>query len=879
MASSSLIGILRVLLTANTAEFDASMKAASTRMGAVGTQATALGTTLTTGLAQPIAAVATGSVQAAGTIDTAFSGVGKSLPKAFKEFTTGAEKVTRLTSTVDGLRTSLNGLNLAGVAATFVQFAVAAEGAVVAMRGWLTLAPLASGEAGVLAMAMGALTTTLQLAAAGFVGWQIGRWIDEATGASDAVGQLTANIGEYLGLLAQGAGAEYAAAATAAKSAEARRASGAAAADAAAQLAALTREADALFGRDAIARAQTMATALGDLTNIARLTTDKQKELQKAVGDALAAYQALGQRAPAQIVAIGRALDALIPQQVKAPAVTEQAIVDQTKAVRAYYNFLGEREIENVQREQEAAERQKAIWRDYYNFVGERRMEDDARAEASRRQQEFAATARFGTPLVDGFHPPVAEVRAAGVSLGGLMLGGMGDVFSKQLGSTLMAAVTGGGKILESVGSLIGTSATSGLAKMLKLAGPWGDLLAGAGAVLGPLLDKLFGGVSQEVLQARQSLTGFQAELRKSLTPAQQLEAQGQDWKKDVIAVRDAYLATGRSAEAALRIVEQLWDTDHPERMQAAIEEINAVLREQGAIAADNEHAAADAARAREDELADLRGQLTDLQQEATVDWTRMQDAAKKYGVDLNSLGDQFQGERIHASAQAILDDFTLLTKKGASVGGVLFGMRDEITALVKDAIAFGTALPENFRPLVEELQRSGNLVDENGEQLTDLSRLRFGDPIVANLDRVATALETVTRRIEELVGTIAGPLVDAFTKIPTHIDLEFDRHFNDPPVNVPMMAEGGIVTAPTLAMIGEGPSPEAVVPLHRLGDFDRGGDIVVMPFLPITDPYAAAEEAAIQFRRRVGGDQHGMRATIERVIEDYLRTYAPARA
>jgi hypothetical protein len=46
---------------------------------------------------------------------------------------------------------------------------------------------------------------------------------------------------------------------------------------------------------------------------------------------------------------------------------------------------------------------------------------------------------------------------------------------------------------------------------------------------------------------------------------------------------------------------------------------------------------------------------------------------------------------------------------------------------------------------------------------------------------------------------------------------------------NIPMLAQGGIVTGPTLAMIGEA-GPEAVVPLSRAGEFGMGsrGDIYV---------------------------------------------------
>jgi hypothetical protein len=41
---------------------------------------------------------------------------------------------------------------------------------------------------------------------------------------------------------------------------------------------------------------------------------------------------------------------------------------------------------------------------------------------------------------------------------------------------------------------------------------------------------------------------------------------------------------------------------------------------------------------------------------------------------------------------------------------------------------------------------------------------------------------------------------------------------------NIPMLANGGIVTGPTLAMIGEGNGPEAVIPLSRMAEFGMGG-------------------------------------------------------
>ena len=64
-------------------------------------------------------------------------------------------------------------------------------------------------------------------------------------------------------------------------------------------------------------------------------------------------------------------------------------------------------------------------------------------------------------------------------------------------------------------------------------------------------------------------------------------------------------------------------------------------------------------------------------------------------------------------------------------------------------------------------------------------------------------------------------------------IGLPFGKKFDvNPPdlPHIPALAEGGIVTSPTLAMIGEGNGPEAVIPLSKLGSmgFGGGGGITV---------------------------------------------------
>jgi hypothetical protein len=69
---------------------------------------------------------------------------------------------------------------------------------------------------------------------------------------------------------------------------------------------------------------------------------------------------------------------------------------------------------------------------------------------------------------------------------------------------------------------------------------------------------------------------------------------------------------------------------------------------------------------------------------------------------------------------------------------------------------------------------------------------------------------------------------------------------------NIPMLAEGGIVTGPTLAMIGEGNGPEAVIPLNRMGEFGMGGGGGITINVNGADPQAVVD-ALRRYQRQNG--------------------------
>ena len=88
-----------------------------------------------------------------------------------------------------------------------------------------------------------------------------------------------------------------------------------------------------------------------------------------------------------------------------------------------------------------------------------------------------------------------------------------------------------------------------------------------------------------------------------------------------------------------------------------------------------------------------------------------------------------------------------------------------------------------------------------------------------ARVNNQLRQMEGILPRIgNQIVNLLGGPVVrllDALGSIGGRFNFRMPD-FNLP--GIPGLAEGGIVTRPTLAMIGEGGGPEAVIPLDRMG-------------------------------------------------------------
>ena len=134
--------------------------------------------------------------------------------------------------------------------------------------------------------------------------------------------------------------------------------------------------------------------------------------------------------------------------------------------------------------------------------------------------------------------------------------------------------------------------------------------------------------------------------------------------------------------------------------------------------------------------------------------------------------------------------------------------VRNWVSAKVSDIVGFFRALPGRLIGLA--VAAGTAVLSGLGRGLSSLGSKLVG--------WILTPVRAVIGRVNSAIGAINGALTFS---VDTHIPGvgKIGSSVNIP--RIPMLAKGGIVTGPTLAMIGEA-GPEAVVPLGRGGGFGQ---------------------------------------------------------
>jgi hypothetical protein len=225
------------------------------------------------------------------------------------------------------------------------------------------------------------------------------------------------------------------------------------------------------------------------------------------------------------------------------------------------------------------------------------------------------------------------------------------------------------------------------------------------------------------------------------------------------------------------------------------------------------------------DALTDAKSAFTDFATsvsdsiKSAFSFADAQEAGAETGAGfLDGLRSQVKGIMDYsAKIQALLDK----ELSQEALAQVLASGAEAGAAIADQLIAGGQAAIDETNALVDSANAAADKVGLNAATKWYQAGIDSATGIV---NGIQAELDKLTPKLMAKMDAIAAKL-----KRTVNIDVVITERVNKIVANlggIPAMAEGGIVTKPTLALIGEGSGPEAVIPLSKMGNMGGGGDV-----------------------------------------------------
>lgn len=183
---------------------------------------------------------------------------------------------------------------------------------------------------------------------------------------------------------------------------------------------------------------------------------------------------------------------------------------------------------------------------------------------------------------------------------------------------------------------------------------------------------------------------------------------------------------------------------------------------------------------------ADNAAALKALEGDGKPSYDTLLQLQQKYNLTAAQMGSAFQTQQISANFQTIINDLDTLTRGGANVTAALFtigsdgskslsGLGQAVQGDIEAAIKAGVAIPANLKPAAQALFDQGDLVDSNGQKITDFNKIAFGEDMQTSLDNLN---DTLKKLIDFMTNTDPTKgLTGAINAVPRHVDIQFQAH------------------------------------------------------------------------------------------------------
>jgi len=376
-----------------------------------------------------------------------------------------------------------------------------------------------------------------------------------------------------------------------------------------------------------------------------------------------------------------------------------------------------------------------------------------------------------------------------------------GGMLQEQLPQSVMAAIIGGGSVLQAAGSTVGSFLTSdkGLGSSIEkgLTSTLGNGLGGAVNSVMPLVGTLVGPLAGKIMSMLSGIGGPSERELGGRKVVEELEARFASATDMINRVGEAYRANGKTSEEAQAAIQRMWAAEKlgAEATRLAVAAITEELKRQQEVSSavdqfqsqDQITHAADIANAAYQRMVANTGQYTKVQIES---------AYRSY----QELLAQLEGSAGDA-ARAWLDAQKGVEAGGASASKALDDLREQ-----RDSLAQSVAneAPEEIMGSIEAATRAqmATLNEQMKAQRTQLE---------AQANEAATALEDALGDVQ------VEPL-----RVPVVFDIP-PLNFENPEPVQSFANEGYDLSRPMLARIGDAPGDsESVLHARTVRDIVR---------------------------------------------------------
>lgn len=157
------------------------------------------------------------------------------------------------------------------------------------------------------------------------------------------------------------------------------------------------------------------------------------------------------------------------------------------------------------------------------------------------------------------------------------------------------------------------------------------------------------------------------------------------------------------------------------------------------------------------------------------LDWKQMKQDILAIGGSIETLGPAWKAAELGEGGEDLLRIWQSLNKPGVDIRNVISDMSDEMSEYVQMMQRAGLEIPADMKPVLQQFVDASELIGENGELITDLTDLNFGQTMAEQMEPMIAALR-------EIVDLLKNDIPNAVNNLPSPPPSSFDYGYGGPP-------------------------------------------------------------------------------------------------